>query len=190
MLGEAEIRPDVAAPRTVHKLDDPPVLMAHEERRTPDPMRLEVDLPPCASGAPQLASAACNEQPGTLTLPGQSIVGVATPPPLAGPDEFMAQAHDTQQFPGGLAVLGSATPPSTGIALLQPADGPPTAPVHPNPMQDFVDSIQLPLGTPLLRTPPRVVPSSDADVAWVPRRSSRLATKSAFHDPQPERQVR
>lgn len=56
MLCEAEIRPVVAAAKPADVLDDPPVQTAHEDHPTPDPMLLEVALPPCALGVPPPAS--------------------------------------------------------------------------------------------------------------------------------------
>lgn len=54
----------------------------------------------------------------------------------------------------------------------------------------FIDSLKLPLETPLLNTPPRLKVARDVDDCWVPRRSDRLAAKSAFRDPQPEKQAK
>lgn len=58
---------------------------------------------------------------------------------------------------------------------------------QPQQVISFADSLRLPLEEPLLRTAPRVRVSKDVDDWWVPRRSDRLAAKSAFRDPQPEK---
>lgn len=62
----------------------------------------------------------------------------------------------------------------------------PGAPASPGRL--FADSLRLPLQTPLLQ----LAPPARAPVVydWVPRRSVRLAAKSAFRDPQPERQAK
>jgi hypothetical protein len=60
----------------------------------------------------------------------------------------------------------------------------------------FIQAVRLPLQEPLLLTTPRAhVPrgrdvASPHDEAWLPRRSSRLAAKSGFRDPNPERQAK
>lgn len=61
---------------------------------------------------------------------------------------------------------------------------------QPQQVISFADSLRLPLEEPLLRTAPRVRVSKDVDDWWVPRRSDRLAAKSAFRDPQPEKQAK
>jgi hypothetical protein len=50
--------------------------------------------------------------------------------------------------------------------------------------------MKLPLQEPLIRTSPRYRVARAIDDDWIPRRSVHLATKSAFRDPQPEKQAR
>lgn len=60
-----------------------------------------------------------------------------------------------------------------------------------DPALSFLDAIRLPLDDPVLLTPLRTrVTRTPADDEWVPRRSTRLAAKSAFRDPVPERQAK
>jgi hypothetical protein len=47
----------------------------------------------------------------------------------------------------------------------------------------------LPINTPLIRTAPRARVSRIPE-NWVPRRSDRLAVKSVYREPQPEKQAR
>jgi hypothetical protein len=54
----------------------------------------------------------------------------------------------------------------------------------------FIDSMRLPLQEPLIKTPPRARTVRAVNNDWIPRRSDRLAAKSAFHDPQPEKKAR
>jgi len=67
---------------------------------------------------------------------------------------------------------------------------------HITSLHGFFEAIRLPLQEPVLLTTPRAhVPrgrdnGSLEDQAWLPRRSSRLAAKSAFRDPNPERQAK
>lgn len=83
----------------------------------------------------------------------------------ASPELALAQASPT------------STPRSPGTA-----NGP-TAPAI-----SFADSLRLPLEPPILQQlPPMRATREDV---WVPKRSNRLAAKSAFRDPQPERQAK
>lgn len=81
------------------------------------------------------------------------------------------------------AASGSFSPPdSTHVANPGAGATPPAT--------TFVDSLRLPLDDPILRTPPRATTTSVLDDDWVPRRSTRLAAKAPFRDPQPERQAK
>lgn len=64
------------------------------------------------------------------------------------------------------------------------------APSTPPPALSFMDSLCLPLDEPLLHTTPRAQVSRVPDDCWVLRRSVRLMVKSAFRDPQPEKQAK
>jgi hypothetical protein len=50
--------------------------------------------------------------------------------------------------------------------------------------------MRLPLQEPLIKTPPRAWTARAVDDDWIPCRSDRLVAKSAFRDPQPEKQAR
>lgn len=54
----------------------------------------------------------------------------------------------------------------------------------------FAGSLRLPLDEPILHSGPRTRTSRIADDDWVPRCSDRLAAKSAFRDPQTEKQAK
>lgn len=79
----------------------------------------------------------------------------------------------------------TAPPPPPG----SPAAAPQASARLDSPGRSFADSLHLPLQAPLLQNVPRAWVPAASD-AWVPRRSTRLAAKSAFHDPQPERQAK
>lgn len=63
-------------------------------------------------------------------------------------------------------------------SALQASPSPPQSPAT------FINSLRLPLVTPLLRSPPRTRVARDDDT-WVPCRSNRLAAKAPFRDLQP-----
>jgi hypothetical protein len=54
----------------------------------------------------------------------------------------------------------------------------------------FIDSLKLPLQEPLIKTAPRPRQAHRIDDSVVPRHSDRLAAKSVFRDPQPEKQAK
>ena len=56
-------------------------------------------------------------------------------------------------------------------------------------MSEFIQSFRLPLQEPLITSAPRLRVSRRNDCDLVPRRSDRLAVKSAFRDPKPENQA-
>ena len=51
----------------------------------------------------------------------------------------------------------------------------------------FVDSLRLPVLEPIIQDTPRAYVPRRRDDDWLPRRSTRLAAKHAFRDPNPER---
>ena len=60
-------------------------------------------------------------------------------------------------------------------------------------MAEFIGGLILPLDQPILVSEPRLRssrPPADGDQEWQVRRSSRLARKSGYRDPNPERQAR
>jgi hypothetical protein len=77
---------------------------------------------------------------------------------------------------------------------VQPTDDGPSTPVHgvdtPPSVQDFIAGLRLPLEVPLIQSPPRLRVSRMQDENWVPRRSERLVSMSAFRDPNPEKQAK
>jgi hypothetical protein len=69
-------------------------------------------------------------------------------------------------------------------------DAVPTPPPEVDPGMLFVNSLRLPLPEALVRTPPRSRGARREPANLVPRRSDRLAAKSAFRDPNPEKQAK
>ncbi|KAK8458054.1 hypothetical protein SEVIR_3G293402v4 [Setaria viridis] len=97
----------------------------------------------------------------------------------------------------GVVVAVVASDNDVGAPLLaSPVADPPTAPapVAAAPtaasVAAFIDSMRLPLQEPLIKSPPRTRTSRVVDDDWIPRRSVRLAAKSAFRDPNHEKQAR
>jgi hypothetical protein len=70
------------------------------------------------------------------------------------------------------------------------SDSTPTPPPAADPGTLFVNSLQLPLPEVLVHTPPRSRRARREPDSVAPRRSDRLAAKSAFRDPIPEKQVK
>jgi hypothetical protein len=68
----------------------------------------------------------------------------------------------------------------------QPTNGGPSPPS----VVDFIASLTLPLEVPLIQSPPRLRVSRVRDEDLVLRRSERLAAKSVFRDPNPEKQAK
>jgi hypothetical protein len=62
--------------------------------------------------------------------------------------------------------------------------------VSPPSVEDFIAGLTLPLEVPLIQSPPRLPVSRVRDEDLVPRRSERLAAKSVFRDPNPEKQAK
>jgi len=81
----------------------------------------------------------------------------------------------------------STPPPTTPVADDSESESPPPE-TPPTAKTSFADSLRLPIATPLLSAPR--VRVSKVPKAWIPRRSDRLAAKSIFRDPQPEKQAR
>lgn len=84
------------------------------------------------------------------------------------------------------SVNGSTAPPS-GSAILDHAATP--APAQPS-VAAFIAVLKKPLPGPLISSAPRPRPTKGCDHGSVPRRSDRLAVKSAYCDPVPEKQAR
>jgi hypothetical protein len=91
-----------------------------------------------------------------------------------------------------LSFADAEAPGVDGVDAAEPPTAP--APVAAAPtaasVAAFIDSMRLPLQEPLIKTPPRARTARAIDDDWIPRRSDRLAAKSAFRDPQPEKQAR
>ena len=64
------------------------------------------------------------------------------------------------------------------------------ATVRPTSVQDFNKGLRLPLDMPLTQSPPRVRVSRVPVENLVPRRNDKLAAKSVYRDPQPEKQAK
>ena len=96
--------------------------------------------------------------------------------------ESDSEAQDTAASPATPtpSVAGSPTPP--------PVAGPAT--VHPTSVQNFIEGLKLPLDKPFIQSPPRLRVSCVPVAHLVPRRSDRLAAKSVYRDPQPEKQAK
>jgi len=117
-----------------------------------------------------------------------------SPPPVA--------SHTTPYSPLRQAGMGLSPPvvtPSSGSP--RPQDGGRTQPGSPAAVAGssttafpsvmaFIDSLELPLQEPLIKTAPRPRQGRRIDDSVVPRRSDRLAAKSVFRDPQPEKQAK
>jgi hypothetical protein len=91
--------------------------------------------------------------------------------------------------------LSSADAEAPGVDSEDAAEQPAApAPIAASPtttlVAAFINSMRLPLQEPLIKTPPRARTTRAVDDDWIPRHSDRLATKSAFRDPQPEKQAR
>jgi hypothetical protein len=120
-------------------------------------------------------------------------------PPAPAVNDAAAASHLAAALPST-----EATPVTARPDMSPPTASPAAAATHPvalNPeapaaaaathsaasVTSFVDSLKLQLQEPLIRTPPRTRRNDDD---WIPRRSIRLAGKSHFRDPQPEKQAR
>ena len=57
-------------------------------------------------------------------------------------------------------------------------------------VQDFIEGLKLPLDKPFIQSPPRLRVSCVPVAHLVPRRSDRLAAKSVYRDPKPEKQAK
>jgi hypothetical protein len=57
-------------------------------------------------------------------------------------------------------------------------------------LQSFIASLKLPPEEPLIASSQRCCVSRLDDSVFVPRRSDRLAAKSIYHDPNPEKQAK
>jgi hypothetical protein len=71
----------------------------------------------------------------------------------------------------------------------------PVATLDDAPLEDdvgaaFINAIKLPLQECLLQAPPHPRARRRAPENWTPRRSDRLAAKSVFRDPNPEKQAK
>lgn len=74
------------------------------------------------------------------------------------------------------------TPPPTSVAA--------SPSVQPTSVEDFIADLKLPLEEPLIQSPPRHRVSRVPVDNLVPRRSDRLAAKSVYRDPNPEKQAK
>jgi hypothetical protein len=83
--------------------------------------------------------------------------------------------------------------PSVGasdVAHVRQPDQPTNDGPSPPSVVDFIASLTLPLEVPLMQSPPRLRVSCVRDEDLVLRRSERLAAKSVFRDPNPEKQAK
>jgi hypothetical protein len=82
-----------------------------------------------------------------------------------------------------------ASPPVVRSPTAQPnVVGPAT--IHPTSIQDFIKGLKLPLDKPLIQSPTRLRVSRVPVENLIPRHSDRLAAKSVYCDPQPEKQAK
>lgn len=114
-----------------------------------------------------------------------------------------SQAHETQELSTGdtnkAHEVSPAHPTVDGPASMTqhtnllpimppPVAGSPT--VRPVSVQDFIACLKLPLEPPLINSPPRLRVSHVQDENLVPRHSDRLAAKTVYRDPKPEKQAK
>jgi hypothetical protein len=78
-------------------------------------------------------------------------------------------------------------PPSQAEA---PVDDSSTQQTDADPGMDFINSLLRPIPEALVHTPPRARGARRVPASVIPRRSDRLAAKSAFRDPNPEKQAK
>jgi hypothetical protein len=78
-------------------------------------------------------------------------------------------------------------PPSQAEA---PVDDSSTQQTDADPGMDFINSLLRPIPEALVHTPPRARGARCVPATVIPRRSDRLAGKSAFRDPNPEKQAK
>jgi len=123
-----------------------------------------------------------------LCLSGLDDCGFGPSSPLGREVVVTARPSDVAELfvaPSGMAADNVAP-----VAASSPPGADPCIATSPPSPASFVNSLRIPLVVPLLRTTPRVRTSRAIDDEWVPRRSDRLAAKSAFRDPQPEKQAK
>lgn len=166
-------RPNMQCPLSTPR--QPPAVdwwleFADAELRSPLPTRLLFHSPP-RDPTPRL---------GTAARGGRSPVG----PDMEVANGVVHGSLRARQSPGPGATADvtqeAEPPPSRG-------NGPPTAET----VTEFISGLVLPIEQPLLQEPPRLRRSMvEVDSSWWVRRSERLAAKSAYRDPQPERQAR
>lgn len=128
------------------------------------------------------------DEGGSTCLPGTDAGIVLTPSQTLSapvPDEPAVEAagHMLPTQPDTAAFLGATSVPAAASGSPQRLDA--------DPRSSFIDSLQLPLSTPLVTSPPhrrRAACCQWMDV--VPRRSGRLAGKLPFCDPNPEKQAK
>lgn len=96
----------------------------------------------------------------------------------------------TTNRPGACSRRRGTSPSTPGdrSPTLLPSSGTSEAEVHttsivPQSATEFVDSLRLPLEVTLIKALPHARVARNADDCWAPRRSDRLAAKSAFRDP-------
>ena len=119
---------------------------------------------------PQLAVCASprNHQGDDTTAPSTPMADV----PAVQPATVCASPGNHQ---GGDTSV--PLPPVADVPVVQPAARTAAS------AASFIDSLKLPLEEPLVCTPLRARTAKNVDDDWIPRRSDRLAAKSAFHGP-------
>lgn len=143
--------------------------------------------------ASELAGPVITMTPGVLvrTGPGGATQGdtPAQSPSAGNWWNAMAQSKLTYSQPAGATTqLGQPTVPTAEASV--PTMEECQMPATPQSPTTFIESLRLPPQTPILRSPPRARMPRDGAGSWVPRRSTWLAAKAPFKDPNPEKQAK
>lgn len=153
--------------------------------------------PHLACDQPRLCEAPCAPAAGPVAVcaPGSAdkVPARENDEPDAGEQAdlaFLQPMGGAQQVPS-LATSPAPVPCAADMLCSGAVDCDPTADQLSKPSsEDFFSSLVLPLEPPLLDHQPALRSSRLVDENWRPRRSDRLADKSAFWDPNPEKQAR
>lgn len=149
-----------------------------------------------ASRGPVASPGLSTGSPALLCSPSDNVHSVPQDPTTSTNDPARLSpgptpAPDEEAILNSPGVLHGA---STSAGLSTPATaavGAPAADIEPaSPVANFITALRKPLNNPVLATAPVARPRPQRLRVTVPRRSTRLAAKSACRDPVPERQAR